>query len=135
MSIYHEKEELWNYLIFGGLAFIVNYVAYAICVQIFSLHHQVGNIISWVVAVIFVYWTNRNFVFKSEVTDKKGVIREVITFLGARIATLVLEIIVLWLMVDIMSMNDMIAKLIGQFIVIVTNYGFSKLVIFRKKPE
>ncbi len=132
-SIYHKYEEVLSYLIFGFLAFVVNYVVYAVGIKAFSLNYQVSNMIAWVVAVIFAYWTNRTFVFKSKTKEITSILKEFASFVSARLATLVLEIVILWLFVDVLSINDMFAKLVGQFVVIVTNYFLSKLWIFKKK--
>ena len=132
-SIYHKYEEVLSYLIFGFLAFVVNYVVYAVGIKAFSLNYQVSNMIAWVVAVIFAYWTNRTFVFKSKTEEITSILKEFASFVSARLATLVLEIVILWLFVDVLNINDMFAKLVGQFVVIVTNYFLSKLWIFKKK--
>ena len=132
-SIYHKYEEVLSYLIFGFLAFVVNYVVYAVGIKAFSLNYQVSNMIAWVVAVIFAYWTNRTFVFKSKTKEITSILKEFASFVSARLATLVLEIVILWLFVDVLNINDMFAKLVGQFVVIVTNYFLSKLWIFKKK--
>ena len=132
-SIYHKYEEVLSYLIFGFLAFVVNYVVYAVGIKAFSLNYQVSNMIAWVVAVIFAYWTNRTFVFKSITKEITGLLKEFASFVSARLVTLVLEIVILWLFVDVLNINDMFAKLVGQFVVIVTNYFLSKLWIFKKK--
>ena len=132
-SIYHKYEEVLSYLIFGFLAFVVNYVVYAVGIKAFSLNYQISNMIAWVVAVIFAYWTNRTFVFKSKTKEITSVLKEFASFVSARLATLVLEIVILWLFVDVLNINDMFAKLVGQFVVIVTNYFLSKLWIFKKK--
>ena len=132
-SIYHKYEEVLSYLIFGFLAFVVNYVVYAVGIKAFSLNYQVSNMIAWVVAVIFAYWTNRTFVFKSKTKEITSILKEFASFVSARLATLVLEIVILWLFVDVLNINDMFAKLVGQFVVIVTNYFLSKLWIFKKR--
>ena len=132
-SIYHKYEEVLSYLIFGFLAFVVNYVIYAVGIKAFSLNYQVSNMIAWVVAVIFAYWTNRTFVFKSKTKEITSILKEFASFVSARLATLVLEIVILWLFIDVLNINDMFAKLVGQFVVIVTNYFLSKLWIFKKK--
>lgn len=132
-SIYHKYEEVLSYLIFGFLAFVVNYVVYAVGIKAFSLNYQVSNMIAWVVAVIFAYWTNRTFVFKSKTKEITSILKEFASFVSARLATLVLEIVILWLFIDVLNINDMFAKLVGQFVVIVTNYFLSKLWIFKKK--
>ena len=132
-SIYHKYEEVLSYLIFGFLAFVVNYAVYVVGIKAFSLNYQVSNMIAWVVAVIFAYWTNRTFVFKSKTKEITSILKEFASFVSARLATLILEIVILWLFVDVFNINDMFAKLVGQFVVIVTNYFLSKLWIFKKK--
>ena len=132
-SIYHKYEEVLSYLIFGFLAFVVNYAVYAVGIKAFSLNYQVSNMIAWVVAVIFAYWTNRTFVFKSKTKEITSILKEFASFVSARLATLILEIVILWLFVDVLNINDLFAKLVGQFVVIVTNYFLSKLWIFKKK--
>lgn len=131
-GIYRQYKEVWNYLIFGFLAFVVNYVAYALCAKVLNIDYLVSTVISWVVAVAFAYWTNRTFVFESKVVDKAGVLKEVSSFVGARVVTGVLELVLMYVFVDMMVMNDLIAKAICQFLVIVSNYVFSKLWIFKK---
>ena len=89
--------------------------------------------LSWVLTVIFAYWTNRTFVFKSKNVSRGSLLKEFASFIGARIATEFLEVGFMYLAVDIFGMNSYIAKLIGQVLVIVSNYFLSKLWIFKKK--
>jgi putative flippase GtrA len=58
-----------------------------------------------------------------------------VKFVGARLSTMVIEVGGVWLMADVMQMNDLIAKFIIQFIVLALNYIFSKFLVFKKKPE
>lgn len=132
-GLYKKYEEGFNYLIFGFLAFVLNYVLYYVLVSMLHMNHLVATVISWVLTVIFAYWTNHTFVFKSKNMSALSLAKEFASFIGARIATEVLEVALMYLMVDIAGMNQYIAKLIGQFVVIVTNYFLSKLWIFKEK--
>ena len=60
-------------------------------------------------------------------------LRELWTFTACRIGTGVVEVGMMWLFVDILSFNCTLMKLVTNFIVIVLNYIFSKLIIFKKK--
>ena len=133
------KSEVFRYLFFGGLTTIVSLGSYFIASRLISggeelttFQAQVANVISWVFAVAFAYVTNKIWVFGSKTTALKDIVREVVSFVGARVFSLVVECGWLALSMELMGMNDFIAKVIGQFVVVVLNYIFSKLFIFKK---
>ncbi|MCM1143653.1 MAG: GtrA family protein [Blautia sp.] len=132
-DLYKKYEEGINYLIFGFLAFVLNYVLYYVFESLLHTDYMWATAISWVLTVVFAYWTNRTFVFKSKNQGKQGLLKEFGSFIGARIATEVLELVLMYLMVDIAGINSYVAKLIAQVAVIVTNYFLSKLWIFKEK--
>lgn len=131
--MYKKYEEGINYLIFGFLAFVLNYVLYYVFESLLHMNYLIATGLSWLLTVVFAYWTNRTFVFKSKNTGATNLVKEFIAFIGARIATGVLEVGLMYLMVDIAGINSYIAKLIAQTVVIVTNYFLSKLWIFKEK--
>lgn len=132
-DMYKKYEEGINYLIFGFLAFVLNYVLYYVFESLFHMNYLIATGLSWLLTVVFAYWTNRTFVFKSKNVGASNLVKEFISFISARIATGVLEVGLMYLMVDIAGMNSYIAKLIAQTVVIVTNYFLSKLWIFKEK--
>jgi putative flippase GtrA len=129
-GIYHKNEELWNYLIVGGLTTLVSIVFYALFSKAFHIYYIVSNVLSWIVAVIFAYYTNRWFVFHSK---NKNKLKEFITFTGSRLLTLLIDTGLMILFVETMKMNDMVAKLIVQVVIIIANYILSKLFVFKNK--
>lgn len=134
-NLYKKYDEMINYLIVGGLTTVVSLGTYYFCVYTFlnpnnAFQLQIANIISWISCVTFAYFTNRIFVFKSKRTDK---LKEAISFYGSRIATLLLEMGIMFVFVTILHFNDKIIKLIAQVVITILNYILSKLLIFRKK--
>lgn len=99
------------------------------------MYEQIANVWSWVICVLFAYVTNRTFVFKSKVKGVKNIFIEFKDFISARVLTLVAENILLFILIDLLTMNNMVAKLIGQVMVIVSNYFLSKLWIFKNKKS
>ena len=85
------------------------------------------------ICVIFTYFTNRTFVFKSQNKGTKDAGKEFIQFVSARLGTLVLEELVIFVGITLLGANSMIVKFLGQVLVIVSNYFLSKLWIFKKK--
>lgn len=130
-GLYKKHEEGINYLIFGFLAFVLNYILYFVFADAASMHYMVATVLSWVLTVVFAYWTNRTFVFKSQNKGTASVVREFVSFIGARVATEVLEIVLMYVMVTLLSINDKISKLVCQVIVILANYVLSKIWIFK----
>lgn len=141
------KGEIGLYLFFGILTTLVN----IICFQVFGLifgknAYLLSNAVSWVIAVAFAYVTNKIWVFKSKSWSVDVIKTEMPAFLSARVFSLVLEEIGLWLMIDILNLGSvsfkllsftitgsLIAKLIMQVIVVISNYIFSKFLIFKDK--
>lgn len=134
-GMYRKHEEGINYLIFGFLAFVLNYILYFIFADAIALHYMAATVLSWVLTVVFAYWTNRTFVFKSQNKETGAVWKEFISFIGARVATEVLEVVLMYVLVDMASINDKISKLVCQTIVILANYVLSKIWIFKKAPS
>lgn len=148
-KLFIKYKELISYVFFGVLATIVSLVSFKIFDSLLGEKlYLISNIISWLITVIFAYFTNKLWVFESKSWKVDVVVHELIGFFGARIFSLVVEEAGLWLMIDICNMDkisldifnfdingNMIAKVIMQVVVVVLNYVFSKLVIFKHKKE
>lgn len=133
-ELYHKYEEIIHYLIVGLLTTVVSLATYFVCTLTFldptnNIELQIANIISWVFAVTFAYFTNRIFVFKSK---NKNVVKEATSFVGSRIFSLLLDMLTMFIIVSFLHFNDKIGKLVSQVIVTVVNYILSKLFVFKK---
>ncbi len=136
-GMYKKYEEGINYLFFGFLAFVLNYVLYYLFERVIQIkyNYMIATALAWVLTVVFAYWTNRRFVFKSNNNDRLSIWKEFVSFIGARVATGVLEMVLMYLLVACMHANDKISKLICQTIVILANYVLSKIWIFKSKND
>ena len=56
-------------------------------------------------------------------------------FVMARVVTLLMDMVIMWLGVTVLCFNDKIMKLISQVVIIISNYVFSKLFVFKKKKD
>lgn len=136
-QIYHKYEEIINYLIVGVLTTVVSLATYFICTATLldpanKIELQIANIISWIFAVTFAYFTNRIFVFKSK---EKNMLKEATTFVGSRILSLLMDMFTMFIIVSVLHLNDKIGKLVSQVIVTIANYILSKLFVFKKKKD
>lgn len=120
-----------SYLFFGVLTTVVNYIVYLPCYNLLSFSAAISNMIAWIAAVAFAYLTNKPFVFHSNDWSIKTVIPELTKFVGARIASGVLETGIIFLTVDLLRWNGNVMKLVTSVLVVIINYVASKLLVFR----
>ena len=142
--------EVFSYLFFGVCTTVVNIVVYQLCCSVLGIHALISNIFAWIFAVVFAYVTNRVFVFHSKENSPMGIVREAGAFVSARLFSLLVDELIIWLMVDVMGyvaierlMADILsctlkdakslfAKLCSNIVVVIMNYVLSKLIIFKK---
>lgn len=130
---YKKNKEVLLYLFFGGLTFVISIASYAFFNISMGMNELIANLFSWVIAVSFAYITNRTWVFEDVSTGTKGILREIVLFTSGRVVTLVMEEIILLVFITLLHFNSMLIKVIGQVVVIVSNYFISKLVVFKGK--
>ena len=129
---YRKHQEGMRYLIFGALTTLVNIVAYAIFYYIFNISNGVSNVIAWVVGATFAYITNKLYVFNSKVNNKLELLKEIVYFYGCRLLTLAVDEGIMIFTVDKLGWNALLMKIVANVIVIILNFIFSKILIFRK---
>lgn len=127
-KLYNKYKELILYVIVGGLTTVVSVASYAFFTRICNLGIYSSSIISWVLAVTFAFVANKKVVFKSNNSIKK----EIISFFILRLVSLGADLFTMWILCGLLNTNDLIAKIIVQFIVTASNYAFSKFLIFRR---
>lgn len=132
------------YLVFGGLTTLVSILSFALFNALLGdERYLLSNLLSWVLAVLFAFFTNKHLVFASRSNDKKTLLTEGGKFLGARLLSLGLEELILWIMLDLLAMEnlviltiitgELIAKVVATIVVVAVNYAISKFFIFKKK--
>lgn len=135
---YRKNQEAMRYLVFGALSTIVNILTYAICAKVIlknideTLKVNISEVVAFIFAVLFAYVTNKICVFHSEANGKKDLLREITSFFSCRIFTELISILMMnsavWF-----NINDLVMKIVSNIVVIILNYVFSKLIIFKKK--
>ena len=141
IELYKKYEEIVNYLIFGVLTTVVSLaIKYLLLFTILdaknSIQLQIAVIVSWITACTFAYVTNRIWVFKSK---SKNILKEAISFFAARLATLGLEMLIMFVFVTALGLNSnlwvIVWTLVSQVLIIIGNYVLSKLLVFKKEKK
>ena len=131
--LYQRYRELVNYLFFGVLTTVVNYVTYLVLAPFFTLT-TVPTVTAWILSVLFAYLTNRRYVFCSH-SSGRDALKEAGGFFAARIMSGLLDVAIMWVFVDLVGFNDLVIKLMSNVVVVVFNYIASKMVVFSKKKS
>ncbi len=126
------NRETVSYIVFGVLTTVVSFVSQMIFSSM-GLPVFVNTVGSWICAVTFAYVVNKLFVFESHTDTAKAFFRELWLFFAARLVSLGLELAFMMITVELLHFNEAVCKLIAQVFILIANYVFSKLVIFRKK--
>ena len=138
-ELYKKHREVISYLFWGGVAFFLSMILFWVFNSKLGMGEVLANTIDWIIVVIFAFFTNKLFVFRSKTGSAAGLGKEFISFIIARLFTLVLEDAIIWLGCKKLGfdseLGSLVVKLIGQMVVIVTNYVLSKLWIFKGKKD
>lgn len=130
--------KLWNntelvaYLFAGVATTIVNYVVYFMATRWMGLGVMAGTWVAWVIAVAFGYVVNKAFVFHTHCESMAALAKEAASFFAMRLVSLGMETVLMFVTVELMGLNDLVMKLLVNIVVIIANYVFSKLFIFKK---
>lgn len=153
MKSFFRKEnikELIKYIIFGVLTTLVSLLSFKLFDFLLGEKlYLVSNVLSWICSAAFAFVTNKVWVFGSKSRSVKVLLRESLSFAGARLFSLGVEELGLWLLVSAIGMGQMqplqifsvsingnlIAKVIMQVVVVILNYVFSKFIIFKKREN
>jgi len=159
-ELYTKNKEIINYLVFGVLTTLVDILVYTPLTEILGADYKIAgfipwyivtSVIAWAAAVLFAYVTNKKWVFEEKDWSAKAIGRELPVFAGGRVVTLLIQLFLMWIMIDVTHLDktwlltwgagligrqgDFAVKMIVSVVVVILNYVISKLFVFRKKDK
>ena len=149
-----QKKEIVLYIIYGILTTLVSWGTYALLINLFSFSILTSNALSWVCGVTFAFITNKIWVFESKSWKLQTTIKEGTAFVSSRIITGILEVFgvpllsftgfdeiffkiaaKLGLSMKLFYTEGIYSKAAFAVVVIILNYIFSKLLVFRNQKR
>ena len=134
-ELFKTHREIISYIFFGALTTFVDFATYIVLTRFLSLNEDLSNVISQAVAIIFAFIVNKLFVFEDKENNVKAVMGQFLKFTSLRLTTLFLNSALFFVMTELININDIITKALVSVIVIILNYIFSKLLVFKKTKE
>lgn len=132
-EIYVRYKEQIDYLFWGVMTTLVNWIVYFPLTNLLHLNPYAANVIAWIVAVTFAFLTNRKYVFHSEKKETNAVLKEAGFFYAGRLASLGIEEFLFYVCIDLLHLNENVVKIGANILVIILNYVISKLIVFKKQ--
>lgn len=127
---FKQYREVISYLFWGVVTTVVNIGIFALLHHFTSWNYQINNAIAWFISVVVAFYSNKAFVFHSQKSGQ-GVL-EFASFTLGRVATLLLEMVILGVGISLLHGNQIVVKIIDNVVVVIVNYFWSKLVVFNK---
>ena len=127
--------EIFSYLFWGAATTLVSLAVYGIATRLVGLDVVPATVVSWILSVLFAFVTNKFWVFDSRSVAPLTVLRELVSFVSARLTSGGMEVFMMWFFVDILGVNDWLMKIVANIVVIIANYIFSVVFVFRKGKE
>lgn len=153
-NLFIKYKEIITYVIFGVLTTVVSWGSYTVFVEVLSMKVFVGNLLSWICAIVFAYVTNKLWVFESKSWKPSVIGKEIVTFVASRGITGVIEILCVPLLaktgfdnifygilekmnisIGILFTDGIYSKIFLSVVVVILNYFFSKFIIFKNKKS
>ena len=125
------NKEVILYLIFGVLTTLVDTVVFYISNYTLNIHYVISTCLAWIFAVLFAYITNKIFVFSST-KNNQNIFKEIFYFFSLRLVSLLLSIVFMVIMVNYLHIPEIISKILVNIFVVISNYFFSKIFIFKR---
>lgn len=125
--------ELIVYVICGALTTAVDFGVYAVLTRMTDCGEVPAQIASTAAAIVFAFIVNKWIVFRNSDSGGKTLLAQFVSFASMRVVSGAFQTFVLWLFSVKLGLYDMAVKFFAAVIVVILNYAFSKLVIFKKK--
>jgi len=113
---YRKNKQALLYLFFGGIAFFMNIILFYVLNELWGINELIANVLAWVVCATFQFFTNRIWAFHAETSGAGDFIRQMISFYGSCLFTLILEEIIIFVFITKLGYNTMIVKLVAQVV-------------------
>lgn len=131
-EIFTKYKEQILYLVFGVLTTLVNFVVYYLLIAC-SLHYSISNAIAIAISILFAYITNKIYVFESVTKSFREALAEFLRFVGSRIASSIYDMLSMFILISLLSCNELLAKIVTGVIVVILNYILSKKFAFTQQ--
>lgn len=126
--------EIILYVILGVCTTLVNFVSFYLMTTFLKWNENLSNFIAIFLAVLFAYFTNKDWVFHSKAKGFKEKFNEFVKFVAGRAVTMAIEFVGGFILFKT-PIPPMISKCVISVIVVILNFIISKFYTFKEKNK
>lgn len=127
MNLNKSLKQLILYLIVGAIAAIVEWICFYLFFEILDINYLLATVISLIISTFANWISGKLIIFK----NWERVFAEIIKIYLTSAVGVILNLILMWLMVDRFGLLEMISKMIATCLVFAWNFLIRKLVIYK----
>lgn len=135
IDLLRKYRELLAYGIIGVSTTLLNFLLYYVMTRVLNIDYMVANVMAYLIALIYAFFTNKYIVFVSKSVSKAVIFHETISFFGMRLIAGILDSFLMYIGVDVLTINDSLTKIVVTLLIIIINYFVSKYMVFTKNKE
>lgn len=120
--------QFFIYFIVGGLATIVEWVAFYVLNSLFAVHYAFATTLAFILSTAANWLFGRLILFRD---SKQNTAKELVKIYMVSIIGLLMNIAIMFVAIEKLGIQDMIAKIIATGIVFIWNFLIRKLVIYK----
>jgi putative flippase GtrA len=130
LSTLIRSRELLVYTLIGGLATLIDWGLFAVCLNQFSIHYQYALIIAYCTAGIFHYAANKLLTFQCA---SKQYGSQLTLFVLVMLTSLLCNIAILALLVKLVAADKVLLRMITTLAMLIPNYLLHKHITFSRR--
>lgn len=132
-ALLKKYSDFFVYMVFGAMATAINTFGYAFLYEVVGMSNVLSTVLALVVTIIFAFFTNKIFVYRSKGWKPSQLWKEASGFLLCRTLTGIFDVVFMYITVDVMDWIPVLMKFFSAIFVGIANYLVGKLMIFKKK--
>ena len=129
---YQKHREVLLYLFFGFVTTVISVSVYWLGADVLGVDPLIANVFSWILAVLVAFLSNRTYVFHAETENREVFLKQILSFYGGRVFTLLVEELILFVGIKLLAFPNLPVKIVAQVVIVILNYVISKLFVFKK---
>lgn len=130
MNYQKEFKQIICYLCVGAGATLVEWVVFYFMTQVWTIHYAFATTLAFVLSTFANWFFGRIILFRA---SDSGLFQELIRIYLASVIGLILNLIIMFVMVDKLSCDEMLSKITATGLVFFWNYGVRRLFIYKKQ--
>lgn len=124
-------QKITRYMIAGGMGALINFLIYFILLKLFSVYYLLASIISFTLSLIAGFYFQKHFTFQDG--SQNNIKKQMTYYYVFSSINLIINVILLSFFVEVMKMDQVLAKILTLAILAVWSFFIYQNYIFKQE--